>query len=204
MAPHGGRFGCGEMPHCGASFHILGDFLPSEISAEVFVNTGLSVQDLGGILIAGVNVLCSALAGLQAKGVCPLRILIIEQDQDMLELLEDLLGEMGHDVTKVSRYSTAVVEAAEGDFDLIIAEIGTPGVMGTDILAYLRTLQPGASITAMASFGTERTARDAFRRGADWYMVKPVEIECFRNFVGWLGKEARRGRIRWDDDTHMR
>jgi DNA-binding response OmpR family regulator len=133
-----------------------------------------------------------------------LRVLIIEQDQDMLELLEDVIREMGHDVTKVSRYSTAIVEAAEANFDLIIAEIGTPGVMGADILTYLRRLQPGASITAMASFGTERTARDAFKGGADWYMVKPIEMDCFRDFVGRLTTGPRRVRAAgWDYDTHI-
>jgi len=132
-----------------------------------------------------------------------LRILIIEQDQDMLELLEDVIREMGHDVTKVSRYSTAIAEAAEADFDLIIVEIGAPGVMGTDILAYLRRLQPAASITAMASFGTERIARDAFNRGADWYMVRPIEMECFREFINRITKEALQARIRWGYDTRM-
>ena len=137
------------------------------------------------------------------QGSLVLRILIIEQDQDMLELLEDVIREMGHDVTKVSRYSTAIVEAAETDFDLIIAEIGAPGVMETDILAYLRRLQPAASITAMTSFGTELTARDAFRGGADWYMVKPIEMECFRDFIGRLTNEVLKVRVSWKQGPHV-
>jgi len=123
------------------------------------------------------------------KGVCSLRILVIEHDEDMLDLLEDEMSEIGHDVTKVSRYSSAILEASEGDFDVIIAEVGTPGLMGPEILACLRRLQPDASIAAMTSFGTERTAEEAFKEGADYYMAKPIQMKSLKDLISHLARD---------------
>lgn len=123
------------------------------------------------------------------KDVCSLRILVIEHDEDMLDLLEDEMSGIGHDVTKVSRYSSAILEASEGDFDVIIAEVGTPGLMGPEILACLRRLQPDASIAAMTSFGTERTAEEAFKEGADYYMAKPIQMNSLKDLISHVARD---------------
>jgi DNA-binding response OmpR family regulator len=81
--------------------------------------------------------------------------LIVEYDKDMLDLLGDEISEVGHQVAKVSRYSSAILEASEGDFDVIIAEVGTPGMVEPEILSCLRKLQPNAFIAAMIGFGSE-------------------------------------------------
>lgn len=123
------------------------------------------------------------------KRICRMRVLVIEQNRDMLDLLEDELRETGHDVTKVCRYSSAILEASEGDFDVIIAEVGSPGLIGPEILPCLRRLQPQASIAAMTCFGTERTVQESFREGADYCIAKPIEMESLKDFIGHLAKE---------------
>lgn len=130
------------------------------------------------------------------KDVCSLRILVIEHDEDMLDLLEDEMRENGHDVTKASTYSCAILEAFEGDFDVIIAEIGTPGSMEPDILACLRRLQPAASIAAMTSFGTERTAQEAFKEGADYYVAKPIQMESLKDLISHLARDKMKSLTR--------
>lgn len=123
------------------------------------------------------------------KDACSLRILVIDPDKDMLDLLEDEIREIGHDVTKVSRYSSAILEASEGDFDVIIAEVGTSRLMGPQILPSLRKLQPHALIAAMTSFGTEQTAREAFKEGADYCVAKPIQMESLKDFINNLAKD---------------
>ncbi len=124
--------------------------------------------------------------------VCPLKILVIEHDKDMLELLEDEMRDIGHDVTKVCRYSSAILEASENDFDLIIAEVASPGLTGPEILACLRRLQPEALIAAMTSFGTERTAREAFEEGADYCIAKPIQMESLKDFISHFARDKMR------------
>jgi DNA-binding response OmpR family regulator len=121
-----------------------------------------------------------------------LRILIIEHDKDMLDLLEDEMRDIGHDVTKVCRYSSAILEASENHFDLIIAEVASPGLTGPEILACLRRLQPDALIAAMASFGTEQTAREAFEEGADYYIAKPIQMESLKDLIRHFAKDKIR------------
>ncbi len=117
-----------------------------------------------------------------------LRILVIEQDKDMLDLLEDEMRDIGHDVTKVCKYSSAILEASENDFDVIIAEIASPGLMGPEILACLRRLQPDALIAAMTCFGTERTIQESFREGADYCIAKPIQMESLKDFINHLAR----------------
>lgn len=120
------------------------------------------------------------------KDARALKVLVLEPDKDMLDLLEDVMREVGHDVTKASSYSSAILEASEGDFDVIVAEVGTSELMRAEILACLRRFQPDALIAAMTSFGTERTAREAFREGADYYIAKPIQMESLRDFISYL------------------
>lgn len=120
----------------------------------------------------------------------PLRILIIEQDEDMLDLLEDEIKEIGHNsVTRATGEASAVLEASVRRFDVIIMEAGMSGSMGPEFLASLKKLQPGASIVVMTSFGTEATVREAFSNGADYYMEKPVQMENLKDFISHLDAE---------------
>ena len=119
----------------------------------------------------------------------PLRILIIEQDEDMLDLLEDEIKEIGHSVTRATGEASAVLEASVRRFDVIIMEVGTSGSMEPEFLASLKKLQPGASIVVMTSFGTEATVREAFSKGADYYMEKPVQMESLKDFIRHLDTE---------------
>ncbi len=130
------------------------------------------------------------------KDTCFLKVLVIEPDSDMLDLFEDVMREVGHDVTKVSRYSSAILEASGGDFDVIIAEVGTPGLMGPEILAWLRRLQPNALIAAMTSFGTERAAQEAFKEGADYYIAKPIQMESLKDFISRLVRDKMKSQAK--------
>jgi ATP-dependent Lon protease len=115
--------------------------------------------------------------------------LIIEQDEDMLDLLEDEIKEMGPSVTAATGEQSAILEAAGRRFDVVIAEVGISRAMGPEFLANLKRLLPGALIVAMTSFGTEATIREAFRKGADYYMAKPIQMESLKDFISHLGKE---------------
>ena len=119
----------------------------------------------------------------------PLRILIIEQDEDMLDLLEDEIKEMGHRVTRATGEASAILEASVKQFDVVITEVGFSGAMEPEFLANLKRLQPSASIVAMTNFGTEAMVREAFRKGADYYVAKPVQMGNLKDFIGHLGRE---------------
>lgn len=121
--------------------------------------------------------------------VSSLRILIVDQDEDMLDLLEDEIKEMGHSVTRASGGVSAIVKASEERFDVVITEVEMSGVMEPQILLSLKRLQPDAAIVAVASVGTELTVREAFRKGADYYMAKPIPMDGLKDFISHLGTE---------------
>jgi DNA-binding NtrC family response regulator len=121
--------------------------------------------------------------------VIPLRILIIAEDKDMLDLLEDEIREIGHRVTRATGEASAVKEASRGQFDLVIADVVISGAMEPEFLENLRTFQPDASIVVITSFGIELTFREAFRKGADYYLAKPIQMETLKDFISHIGRE---------------
>ena len=128
----------------------------------------------------------------------PLRILIIAEDKDMLDLLEDEIREMGHGVTRATGEASAVKEASEGQFDVVIADVVISGAMEPKFLGNVRRFQPDASIVVMTSFGTETAVREAFTKGADYYVAKPIQMETFTDFISHIVRERMKLKGRKD------
>ena len=118
-----------------------------------------------------------------------LRILIIEKDEDMLDLLEDEIKEIGHSVTRATGEASAILEASVRRFDVVITEVEMFGAIEPGILSSLKKFQPSASIVAMTSFGTETMIREVLRKGADYYLAKPILMETLNDFIKHLGRE---------------
>jgi DNA-binding response OmpR family regulator len=84
------------------------------------------------------------------------RILVIEDDEEMMSLLKDFLEDEGFETDSVSNGSDAFRKLVKGLFDLIITDIRMPGLTGLDILPGIKKLQPQASIIVITAFGSKR------------------------------------------------
>jgi two-component system response regulator AtoC len=113
----------------------------------------------------------------------PVRILIVDDDEDMRSLLKDLLEEDGFETECASNGFDALQEVAGRNFDLIITDIGMPGLTGLDILPGIRRLRPGAPVIVMSSFASRHVHRRSLERGATGYLEKPIRIENLRSLI---------------------
>ena len=84
-----------------------------------------------------------------------MRILIVEDDEEMRSLLKDILEEEGYEADSVSNGSDAVQKLLNEPFDIIITDIWMPGLTGLDILPGIRRLQPKAYVIVITAFGSE-------------------------------------------------
>ena len=100
------------------------------------------------------------------------RILIVEDDEEMRSLLKDFLEEEGFETDSVSNGSDAFRKIVKEPFNLIITDIRMPGLTGLDILPGIRKLRPEASIIVITAFGSEEVYRRSFERGASWLFRK--------------------------------
>lgn len=103
------------------------------------------------------------------------RILVADDDLDVLEVISIALRRAGHDVRQAHDGFEAARLAAAHDLDALVLDVVMPGRSGIDVAlgvrADLRCPQP--CIVLMSSLGSRAEVRAGFVAGADEYLVKP-------------------------------
>ena len=111
------------------------------------------------------------------------RILIIEDDEEMRALLRDSLLEDGIEFDSAENGSEAIQKLVEEPFDLVITDIRMPGLTGLDILPGIKKLQPETCIIVITAFGSEEVRRKSFDRGATAYLEKPIKMNRLKTLI---------------------
>lgn len=106
-----------------------------------------------------------------------MRILVVEDDDQIADFLKRALSAEGHTVTRLDSGEGAVTVVQSGDFEVILLDLMLPGISGLDVCQELRFRKiniPIIMLTAMDSI--EDTVR-GLRMGADDYMTKPFDLD---------------------------
>lgn len=120
------------------------------------------------------------------------RILIVEDNADASDMLRMLLELEGHQVEIAGDGHAGLALALEGRFDVVVCDIGLPGIDGFELMARLRAA-PGtgtgrggmAPLTiALSGYGQPADRERALAAGFDRYLVKPVAPDVL---IGALG-----------------
>ncbi len=104
------------------------------------------------------------------------RILLADDDSDLLTLLADELTDAGYEVHAVPDGVEAVVEAAERSFDLFLLDMLMPRMDGPATIKVLRKLAPGTPIIAFTGYIGQGYMSRAAAEGVIC-LSKPVTIE---------------------------
>ena len=104
------------------------------------------------------------------------RILVVEDDPAVRNLVTTALGLHGYDVEKAETGELAVMEAASRNPDLIMLDLGLPDIDGVEVIAKIRgwSAVPIIVISARIEDSDKIGALDA---GADDYLTKPFSVE---------------------------
>jgi PAS domain S-box-containing protein len=103
------------------------------------------------------------------------RVLVVDDDGDSLDLLRTVLESAGADVTSASSAQAALAEP--GPFDVILSDLGMPELDGYDLLRRIRSRDPGGGAPAIALtayVGREHVER-AERAGFCEHVAKPID-----------------------------
>lgn len=104
----------------------------------------------------------------------PLRLLLVEDDPTVAEVLTGLLRAQGHEIAHVAHGLAALTEVAVQDFDLCLLDLDLPGLDGLALARQLRSqgyARPLIAVTARADAEAEPLARQA---GFDGFLRKPL------------------------------
>jgi signal transduction histidine kinase len=117
-----------------------------------------------------------------------LNILVADDNEDVRTSLALLLEELGHEVRCVSDGKSAVQSAAEFRPDLVLLDIGMPGMNGYEACTLMR-LQPGGvamNIVAVTGWGQPADVRRSENAGFDRHFVKPIKLDTLMDLISEL------------------
>jgi PAS domain S-box-containing protein len=104
-----------------------------------------------------------------------MRVLVVEDDRDSLELVREVLEDAGAQVTAV--HSAREALEAEGPFDVIVSDIGMPEMDGYSLVRHIRSREHGGAVPAVAltAYARAEDSDLARRSGFQEHLAKPVK-----------------------------
>jgi two-component system, response regulator PdtaR len=106
------------------------------------------------------------------------RILIVEDDRQLCDLLVEALGRAGYEVMAAQSANDAMAAIATASPDLAVLDIMMPGTSGLTLSELLRD-QFAIPFVFFSAVASEETVRQATRMGALAYLVKPLDMRQF-------------------------
>ena len=125
-----------------------------------------------------------------APAVRPLRILVADDNDDGREMLVYLLTAIGHTVAQASDGRAAVDTAATFHPDVVILDIGMPGMNGYAVAQSLRKKSTGSPLVlvALSGLGQQEDKARAAEAGFDRHFTKPVDVNSLRAYLAATGE----------------
>jgi signal transduction histidine kinase len=108
------------------------------------------------------------------------RILVVDADTSTASTLGAVLRHDGWTVQLASSGEEALKALAEGQFDLLLADLDDSDPHSQEILEQAHRAVPAATILVMTSYATLESALRALRRGVYDYLTKPIDVEELR------------------------
>lgn len=106
-----------------------------------------------------------------------MRILLLEDDVALSDILDEHLKDRGFDVTLAYSGDEALDFFVENKYDLALLDINTPNMSGLEVLHSLREYKNNTPIIIMTAYQDTKHLKEAFENGGDDYIKKPFDLE---------------------------
>jgi len=107
----------------------------------------------------------------------PARILIVDDDESIREVLTAILRDEGYIVEAVDTGEKAIQATQQKFYNLVLIDIRLPDMEGTKLLTKMKDTVPKMVKIIITGYPTLQNAIEAVNKGADGYIVKPINIE---------------------------
>ena len=108
------------------------------------------------------------------------RVLIVEDEELMRELLTKILAGENYRIYQASSAEEAMKLMQDQAFDLVLTDLRLKGMNGLQLLTEVRLLDPEIVVIVMTAYASVETAVEAMRKGAYDYLTKPFINEEIR------------------------
>ncbi|QFZ21059.1 response regulator transcription factor [Saccharothrix syringae] len=133
--------------------------------------------------------------GVQGTTVCrpadPFRLLLVEDDRELVELLSDALRDEGYAVDVATDGHRGLHLGLTRPYDVVVIDRGLPVLDGLDLLVRLRSKSVRVRALVLTALGTVHDRVDGLDAGADDYLVKPFDLDELSARLRALCRRAR-------------
>jgi two-component system response regulator PilR (NtrC family) len=105
------------------------------------------------------------------------RILVVDDEPSMREMLHILLRREGYDVTVAENGAAAIDLLQRHFYDMLISDIKMPDVSGVDVLRAAKEINPGIIGIMVTAYGSKESIQEVLRLQAADYIDKPFNVE---------------------------
>ncbi|HET9886652.1 MAG TPA: response regulator [bacterium] len=111
------------------------------------------------------------------------RILVVDDQESMRQMLSDLLEVMGHEACAVEGGESALNNLRQQSADLVITDLNMPVMNGMELMKQIKSEFPGIPVIIITGYGSFNTEKQVLSNGADGYIPKPCTIHRVQQTV---------------------
>jgi len=109
------------------------------------------------------------------------KILIVDDEQNILRYLSDALEDEGYLITTKASGTEAVTALEEENFDLVLVDLKLRDIDGLEVMREAKKNSAETVVIMLTGHGSLESAMEAIRYGASDYLLKPVKVQALKD-----------------------
>jgi two-component system cell cycle response regulator len=118
-----------------------------------------------------------------------LKILLVDDDQSILEILADLMAIFGHDYVSAQNGVEAIEKLKHNFFDIVLTDMIMPDIDGMELLKHIKKNYPNIKVMVVTGYERAFTYTDVIRAGASDFISKPFNTDELEAKINRLVRE---------------
>lgn len=115
-----------------------------------------------------------------------LKILLIDDDPEQIEILKTIVSKEGREVTACIKSKEALQLISKNKYDLVFTDVSMPEVDGVQVMKYIKEHSPETTFVPITAFGDWGIYAHALRLGAKEFINKPFNIPEIQGVINKL------------------
>ncbi|MFN7997324.1 MAG: sigma-54 dependent transcriptional regulator [Bryobacteraceae bacterium] len=122
----------------------------------------------------------------------PVKLVVIDDDPQSLELVSEALCENGLNIQTASDPEVGLEMVRRERPQIVLSDVVMPKMNGMELMGRILQLDPATDVVLMTAHYSTEAAVEAIKKGACDYLTKPISVSVLRDRIGKLAADARR------------
>ena len=122
----------------------------------------------------------------------PLRVLLVEDDDDNRELMAEVLASCGYEVLSAASGQAGLKTLSEHSVDVVVTDVGMPGMGGLEVAKAAKAIAPTVPVVIVTGWAEREDIASARGKHVDAVLIKPVDPDALTQAVSDLAQARGR------------